>query len=42
MDYVKQHCWTMVSQDLVDTPIDQFSKRLTLVIHLKVDILSIA
>jgi len=27
-----QDCWTMISQDLVDTAIDQFSKRLTLVI----------
>jgi len=26
-------CWTMISQDLVDTAIDQFSKRLTLVIR---------
>jgi len=35
MDYVIQDCWTMmmISQDLVDTAIDQFSKRLTLVIH---------
>jgi len=32
MDYVIQVCWTMISQDLVDTAIDQFSKRLTLVI----------
>ena len=30
MDYVIQDCW--ISQDLVDTAIDQFSKRLTLVI----------
>ena len=30
----------MISQDLVDTAIDQFSKRLTLVV--KVDILNIA
>jgi len=28
-----QDCWTMISQDLVDTAIDQFSKRLTLVIR---------
>jgi len=33
MDYVIQDCWTMISQDLVDTAIDQFSKRLTLVIR---------
>jgi len=33
MDYVVQDCWMMISQDLVDTAIDQFSKRLTLVIH---------
>jgi len=32
MDYVIQDCWTMISLDLVDTAIDQFSKRLTLVI----------
>jgi len=32
MDYVIQDCWTMISQDLVDTAIDRFSKRLTLVI----------
>jgi len=32
MDYIIQHCWTMISQNLVDTAIDQFSKRLTLVI----------
>jgi len=30
---VLQDCWTMISQDLVDTAIDQFSKRLTLVIR---------
>jgi len=46
MDYVIQDCWTMISQDLVDTAmIDQFSKRLTLVkwsFVLKVNILSIA
>ena len=35
MDYVIQDCWTMISQDLVDTAIDQFSKRLTLVIRAK-------
>jgi len=33
MDYVIQDGWTMISQDLVDTTIDQFSKRLTLVIR---------
>jgi len=33
MDYVIQDCWTMISRDLVDTAIDQFSKRLTLVIR---------
>jgi len=34
MDYVIQDCWTMISQDLVDTAIDQFfSKRLTVVIR---------
>ena len=35
MDYVIQDCWkwTMISQDLVHTAIDQFSKRLTLVIR---------
>jgi len=35
MDYVIkiQDCWTMISHDLVDTAIDQFSKRLTLVIR---------
>ena len=33
MHYVIQDCWTMISQDLVDTAIDQFSKRLTLVIR---------
>ena len=33
MDYVIQDCWTMISQDLVVTAIDQFSKRLTLVIR---------
>jgi len=33
MDYVIRDCWTMISQDLVDTAIDQFSKRLTLVIR---------
>jgi len=32
MNYVLQDCWMMISQDLVDTAIDQFSKRLTLVI----------
>ena len=44
MDYIIKDCWTMISQDLVDTAIDQFSKRLTLVrsFVLKVDILSIA
>jgi len=31
MDYAVQDCWTMISQDLVDAAIDQFSKRLTLV-----------
>jgi len=33
MDYVIQDCWTMISQDLVGTAIDQFSKRLTLAIR---------
>ena len=33
MDYVIQDCWTMISQDLVDTAIDQFSERLTQVIR---------
>jgi len=33
MDCVVQDCWTMISQDLVDTAIDQFSKRLTLAIR---------
>ena len=33
MDDVIQDCWTMINQDLVDTAIDQFSKRLTLVIR---------
>jgi len=33
MDYIIQDCWTMISQDLVDTAIDQFSKQLTLVIR---------
>ena len=34
MDYVIQDCWTMISQDLVDTAVvDQFLKRLTLVIR---------
>jgi len=33
MDYTVQDCWAMISQDLVDTAIDQFSKRLTLVIR---------
>ena len=33
MDYVIQDCWTMISQDLVDTAINQFSKRLTLTIR---------
>jgi len=33
MDCVIQYCWTTISQDLVDTAIDQFSKRLTLVIR---------
>jgi len=33
MEYVIQDCWTMISQDLVDITIDQFSKRLTLVIR---------
>jgi len=42
MDYVIQDWWTMISQDLVDTAIDQFSKRLTLVIRAQVDILSIS
>ena len=44
MDYVIQDCWTMISQDLVDTAVDQFSKRLTLVICGQggLDILSIA
>ena len=32
MDCVIQDCWTMISQDLVDTAIEQFSKRLTLLI----------
>jgi len=41
MDYVIQESWTMISQDLIDTAIDQFSKRLTLVIPAKVDVLSI-
>ena len=30
---VIQDCWMMISQDLVDTAIDQFSERLTLVIR---------
>jgi len=33
MDYVIEDCQTMISQDLVDTAIDQFSKQLTLVIR---------
>ena len=33
MDNVIQDCWTMISQDSVDTAIDQFSKRLTLVLR---------
>jgi len=33
MDYVIQDGWTMISQDLVNTAIDQLSKRLTLVIR---------
>jgi len=33
MDYVTQDCWTMISQQLVDTAIDRLSKRLTLVIR---------
>ena len=33
MHYAIQDCWMMISQDLVDTAIDQFSKRLILVIH---------
>jgi len=33
MDYVIQDCWTMISQDFVDAAIDQFSKRLILVIR---------
>jgi len=33
MDYVIQDWWMMISQDLVDTAIDQFSKQLTLVIR---------
>jgi len=33
MDYITQDCWSMIIQDLVDTAIDQFSKRHTLVIH---------
>jgi len=33
MDYIIQDCRTMISQDLVDTAIDQFSKRLTLAIR---------
>jgi len=35
MDYVIQDYCTMISQDLVDTAIDQFSKRLTLVIRVQ-------
>ena len=42
MDYVMQDCWTMISQDLVDTAIDQFSNDLPWSFVLKVDILSIA
>ena len=30
---VLQDCWSMISQDFVDTAIDQFSKRLNLVIR---------
>ena len=33
MDYIIQDCWTIIRQDLVDTAIDQFSKRLTMVIR---------
>ena len=33
MKEVLQDCWSMISQDLVDTAIDQFSKRLNLVIR---------
>jgi len=33
MDYVIQDFWTMISEDLVDTAIDQFSERLTVVIR---------
>ena len=43
MDYVIQDCWLMISQDLVDTAIDQFSKRLIVFIRAQGgDILSIA
>ena len=42
MDYVIQDCWTMISQDLVNTAIDQFSKDLLWSFVLKVDIMSIA
>jgi len=35
MDYVIQDCWTMISQDLVVTAIDKFSKQLTLVIRVQ-------
>jgi len=41
MDYVIQDCWTMISQDLVDTAIDQ-QNDLPWSFVLKVDILSIA
>jgi len=30
---VLQDCWTMISQDLVHTAVDQFSKRFTLIIR---------
>jgi len=33
MDSIIQDCRMMISQDLVDIAIDQFSKRLTLVIR---------
>jgi len=42
MDYVIQDCWSMISQDLVDTAIDCSQNDLPWSFVLNVDILSIA
>ena len=42
MDYVIQDCWTMISQDLVDTAMTSSQNDLPWSFVLKVDILSIA